>query len=133
MTKKTNPTTRKNLVGQAASAAQSIAQMVQGKRKSADGLSIHVHVGDLFLIGFDEAIDAEEWGAREINNDGSGIARAARAKRDAEPERKTKRRLSLRKGSVFLTADEEAEPAGRTKTLGRKASGNARARKRSRA
>lgn len=132
MAKKAISTTRNDLVGQAAVAAKSIANMVQGKRRNSEGLTIHVHVGDLFLIGFDEAIDAEEWGAREVNNDGSGLAKAARAKRDAEPERKTKRRLSLRKGNVLLTADEEAEPAGRAAKTRRKVSTKVSAKKRSR-
>lgn len=132
MAKKAMSTTRNDLVGQAAVAAQSIADMVQGKRRNSEGLTIHVHVGDLFLIGFDEAIDAEEWGAREVSNDGGSLAKAARAKRDAEPERKTKRRLSLRKGNVLLTADEEAEPAGRAANSRRKATAKVRAKKRSR-
>lgn len=132
MAKKAISTTRNDLVGQAAVAAKSIADMMQGKRRNSDGLTIHVHVGDLFLIGFDEAIDAEEWGAREVNNDSGSLAKAARAKRDAEPERKTKRRLSLRKGNVLLTADEEAEPAGRATKARRKAPAKARAKKRTR-
>lgn len=109
MPKKPARSRNANAVGNAATAAQSIAQAVTGRRKNSEGISIHVHVGDLFLIGFDEAIDAEEWGAREVNHDGTGGAAARQA---AEPERKTKRRLSVRKGDVHVTADEDAEPAG---------------------
>lgn len=109
MSKKPVRSRNANAVDNAAVAAQSIAQAVTGRRKSSEGISIHVHVGDLFLIGFDEAIDAEEWGAREVNHDGAGGRSARQA---AEPERKTKRRLSVRKGDVHVTADEDAEPAG---------------------
>ncbi len=112
MSKKPARSHNPNAVSNAAMAAQSIAQAVTGRRKGSEGISIHVHVGDLFLIGFDEAIDAEEWGAREVNHDGAG---GVSARQEAEPERKTKRRLSVRKGDVHLTADEDAEPAGLTR------------------
>ena len=112
MSKKPARSHNPNSVSNAAMAAQSIAQAVTGRRKGSEGISIHVHVGDLFLIGFDEAIDAEEWGVREVNHDGAG---GVSARQEAEPERKTKRRLSVRKGDVHLTADEDAEPAGLTR------------------
>ena len=60
MPKKPARSRNANAVGNAAIAAQSIAQAVTGRRKNSESISIHVHVGDLFLIGFDEAIDAEE-------------------------------------------------------------------------
>ncbi len=108
------PTTSRNgsLINSTAKATQSIAQAITGRRKGSEGISIHVHVGDLILIGFDEAVDAEEWGAREINNDGSAGSARSSAQQEAEPERKTKRRISFRKGDVQVIADEEAEPAG---------------------
>lgn len=125
------PTKSKNssLIDSTAKATQSIAQAITGRRKGSEGISIHVHVGDLFLIGFDEAIDAEEWGAREVNNDGSAGSARSLAQQDAEPERKTKRRISFRKGDVQVTADEEAEPAGASR--GRKPGKAAGTRKRS--
>lgn len=47
--------------------------------------------------------------------DGSGQGRAVRRQFETmEPERKTKRHLSFRKGNVQITADEEAEPADKT-------------------
>ena len=100
-----------SLIDNTARATQSIARAITGRRKGSEGISIHVHVGDLFLIGFDEAVDAEEWGAREVNHDGTGVSARAAARQDADPERKTKRRLSFRKGDVQVIADEEAEPA----------------------
>lgn len=109
MAKKPTRARNSDALGGAASVAQTIAKTVASRRKNSEGISIHVHVGDLFLIGFDEAIDAEEWGARETNHEGTGDAAAKRA---AEPERRTKRRLSVRKGGVHVTADEDAEPAG---------------------
>lgn len=115
MAKKSASTRSSSVIDHAARATQSIAQTVTGRGKGAGGISIHVHVGDLFLIGFDEAIDAEEWGAREVSMDGSGQGRAVRRQLETmEPERKTKRHLSFRKGNVQITADEEAEPADKT-------------------
>jgi hypothetical protein len=112
MAKKPTMSRNASLIDSTAKATQAITNAVTGRRKGSEGISIHVHVGDLILIGFDEAIDAEEWGAREINNEGAAGSARSSAQQDAEPERKTKRRISFRKGDVQVTADEEAEPAG---------------------
>ena len=41
-----------------------------GFGKNADGkITVHVHIGDVIMMGFDEAIDAEEWGMRENNTE----------------------------------------------------------------
>ncbi len=113
MARKPADSKNSSVIDRTARATQSIAETITGRRKGSEGISIHVHVGDLFLIGFDEAIDAEEWGAREVNNDGSG--RGAAGRQQLEPERKTKRRLSFRKGNVEIRAEEDAEPTGKAR------------------
>jgi hypothetical protein len=93
----------------AAKAAETLAHSLSRGRKSKDGISIHIHVGDLFLMGFDEAIDAEEWGATEGAQ--QRTVRGKRAEETAEAKQKTKRVLNFRKGDVMITAAEDAKPA----------------------
>ena len=93
----------------AARAAETLAHSLTRGRKAKDGLSIHIHVGDLFLMGFDEAIDAEEWGAAEAGSRRS--TRLGRAADQAEAKQKTRRVLNFRKGDVSITAAEDAKPA----------------------
>lgn len=103
----------------AAKAAETLAHSLTRGRKSKDGLSIHIHVGDLFLMGFDEAIDAEEWGAREGGPQrGSGRRSGGES---AEAKQKTKRVLSFRKGDVAITAAEDAKPAKASRSMKRAA------------
>lgn len=111
----------------AARAAETLAHSLSRGRKAKDGLSIHIHVGDLFLMGFDEAIDAEEWGATEAGSQGS--SRARRAADTAEAKQKTRRVLNFRKGDVVITAAEDAKPAGKTRSAKRKPARRAAARK----
>lgn len=93
----------------AAKAAETLAHSLSRGGKSKDGLSIHIHVGDLFLMGFDEAIDAEEWGATEGGQQRG--SRRGRAEEAAEAKQKTRRVLNFRKGDVAITAAEDAKPA----------------------
>lgn len=102
-------------VESATKAAQAIAQSLAKTRRNNEGISIQVHIGDLYLIGFDEAIDAEEWGAREIASPDGKEGRRSRmtAEERAEAQRKTKRRLTFKKGAVQITANEDSEPMTR--------------------
>jgi len=117
--------------------ATRIAGSVKGLSKGGQaGVSVHVHLGDVVLMGFDEAIDAEEWGMRETNHEvvgsqgrgkGKGGGRGAGLDAEArlEASRRTKRRIRLQKGPLSLEATEDASPAA---TRG----GGARGRKKSR-
>lgn len=103
----------------AAKAAETLANALTRGGKSRNGLSIHIHVGDLFLMGFDEAIDAEEWGATEGGKKRAGGTR--RADEKAEAKQKTRRVLNFRKGDVSITAAEDAKPARAARTAKRPA------------
>jgi hypothetical protein len=101
------------------------ARKASGKR-GGDDADIHVHVGDVVMMGFDEAVDAEEWGARETNNElGGAKGRHGRAGRNADPQdeknRKIHRTMTLRKGGMKLQAVERSQPA-KKKTAAKKAS-----------
>jgi len=89
------------------------ARKASGKR-GGDDADIHVHVGDVVMMGFDEAIDAEEWGARETNNEHGGAKGRGRAGRNADPQdeknRKVHRTITLRKGAMKLQAVERSQP-----------------------
>jgi len=112
----------------AAEAAQSIARALSTGRRSKDGLTVHIHVGDLFLMGFDEAIDAEEWGAREIGDSGGGKGSEDAAIAKAEASMKTRKRLNFRKGEVRISAMEDSEP-GKAKRARKTASRKTASRK----
>jgi len=103
--------------------AKAIASAIAKARKAAgkrgDDADIHVHVGDVVMMGFDEAVDAEEWGARETNNElgrAKGRGRAGRDK-DAQDEknRKVHRTITLRKGAMKLQAVEKSQPVKKKK------------------
>lgn len=102
-------------VESATKAAQAIAQSLAKTRRNNEGISVQVHIGDIYLIGFDEAIDAEEWGAREIASPDGKEGRRSRmtAEERAEVQRKSKRRLTFKKGRVHISASEDSEPMHR--------------------
>lgn len=87
--------------------------------KSEDGkTNINIHIGDIILIGFDEAIDAEEWGMRENNTEiiGASSPKANSQNKvdgnsSADQNRKTMRSINFKKGSLELNAVENSEPA----------------------
>lgn len=105
----------------AAKTASVIADAIARSKKigAADGkINIHVHVGDVILIGFDEAIDAEEWGMRENNTEvigGKGRTGKQLASTDSEAEanqdKKISRSIQFRKGALELSAVENSEPS----------------------
>lgn len=104
----------------AARAAKAVTDAISKSKKGGgkDDMDIHVHVGDVVMMGFDEAVDAEEWGMRETNNEvaarggGRGRGKAARDT-DGQDEkgRKVRRTITLRKGKLALQAVERSEPA----------------------
>lgn len=112
---------RADLASKAASAiTEAISRSSKGKLgKGADGkITVHVHIGDVIMMGFDEAVDAEEWGMRENNTEiiGGKTAKGRKsqgldADAQAEKNRKITRRVNFRKGSLQLEATENSEPA----------------------
>lgn len=104
----------------AAEATQAITQKLAGTYGTNQAINVHVQVGDIVVLGFDEGIDAEEWGMTEYSSDapqGSpAAAQAAAIKADQAPatasaagKRKIARSIDLRKGSIYLVAAEESE------------------------
>lgn len=122
-----------NLAGFATKTAASITEALtrSGQFNHSDGkVNVHIHVGDIILIGFDEAIDAEEWGMRENNTEViGGEASATRARKNSKTEanpndsKKISRTVNFKKGELQLNATEHSEPAKKpvpTKRTGRK-------------
>ena len=109
-----------NLTDFAVKTAASVTDAVSRHHQfgQSDGkINVHIHVGDIILIGFDEAIDAEEWGMRENNTEiigGKGTSRQQKltASRDSDPNenKKTSRSVSFKKGALQLNATEHSEP-----------------------
>lgn len=104
----------------AANAAAQTAQAITAKLGEAYGtnqpINVHVQVGDIVVLGFDEGIDAEEWGMTEISNEGAAAGAATKSsaiKADQASatagKRKVARSIDLRKGSIYLIAAEESE------------------------
>jgi hypothetical protein len=112
----------------ASKAASTIAADIMRKiklnsAKSDNGkITIHIHIGDLVMMGFDEAIDAEEWGMRENNteiNESNGStnkrAKASPRSNETEDREKARRTINFRKGALELTATEDSRPRRRIK------------------
>lgn len=130
----TKPMAKTKQTAIAARAAQAVTDAISkskkgsGKRGKDDDTDIHIHVGDVVMMGFDEAVDAEEWGMRETNNEvasrAAGRGKAARRDTDAQDEkgRKVRRSIMLRKGKLKLQAVERSEPAKKKKAA-KKAAG----------
>lgn len=114
--------TKTTLAARAAKAVtDAISKSKKGGRK--DDMDVHVHVGDVVMMGFDEAVDAEEWGMRETNHEAGGKAGGrgrGKAARDTdvqdEKNRKVHRTISLRKGPLSLKAVDRSEPARKKAT-----------------
>lgn len=127
--RRNNPTQKTDLATKAASAvANAISQANKGKLgKNLDGkVTVHVHIGDVIMMGFDEAVDAEEWGVTEKNTEIIGgrrskavAARGLDADGLAEKNRKISRSIRFKKGALELDAIENSQPA--QKKLTRKA------------
>jgi len=124
----------------AARAAKAVTKAISQSKKGSgkrgkDDMDIHVHVGDVVMMGFDEAVDAEEWGARETNNEVAGKAggRGKAARREADPQdekgRKVRRSITLNKGKLKLQAVERSEPAKKKKAARKPATKKAKRRR----
>lgn len=109
-----------NLTDFATKTAASITEAIRrsGQFNHSDGkVNVHIHVGDIILIGFDEAIDAEEWGMRENNTEiigekaSSGAVRKnPKAESDPNENKKISRTVNFKKGQLQLNATEHSEP-----------------------
>ena len=104
----------------AALVAKAIASAKKAAGKAGEDMDVHVHVGDVVLMGFDEAVDAEEWNARETNHEvAGGKGRGRRAARESDPQdeqnRKVSRSITFRKGGLRLDAVERSQPTRRKK------------------
>lgn len=89
---------------------------MQGVYGTNGAINVHVQVGDIVLVGFDEAIDAEEWGMVDNQVEGGEAARtrgkATPATDAGAPREKSVRSVDIRKGNLVLVAAEETDPAG---------------------
>lgn len=112
---------RTDLAAKAAGAiTAAIAQSKKGmgSKGGEAKMTVHVHIGDVIMMGFDEAVDAEEWGMRENNTEIIG-GKAAKGKAAqgldadalADKNRKISRSIKFKKGSLELNATENSEPA----------------------
>jgi hypothetical protein len=100
----------------AARTAQAVTQKLGETYGTNQPINVHVQVGDIVVLGFDEGVDAEEWGMTEISNEGGAAATGAKSaaiQADQAPssagKRKIARSIDLRKGSIYLIASEESE------------------------
>jgi len=100
----------------AARTAQAVTQKLGETYGTNQPIHVHVQVGDIVVLGFDEGVDAEEWGMTEISNEGGAAATGAKSaavQADQAPstagKRKIARSIDLRKGSIYLIASEESE------------------------
>lgn len=114
-----NDKQRIEAAGRAAAAiTASFTSELKGAYAGKTPPTINVHVGDVTLIGFDEAIDAEEWGMRETNIDNTGQPAAGKAGSGAnavdngnrDPNHRTSRRVNLQKGGMMIVLSEDATP-----------------------
>lgn len=130
----------------AARAAAAVTQAISKAAKGSRGLgregkmNVHVHLGDVVMMGFDEAVDAEEWGMRETNNEVVGGGKGGKGRADSgldadardEKNRKVSRQIRFRKGALQLDATERSAPASKKtskKTKKKKAPGKKAAQK----
>ena len=107
----------------AAAVTHAISKAAKGNRGlGKDGkINVHVHLGDVVMMGFDEAVDAEEWGMRETNNEVVSGGRSGRGRADsgldadtrAEKNRRVSRQIRFRKGGLQLDATERSAPASK--------------------
>lgn len=100
----------------AARTAQAVTQKLGETYGTNQPIHVHVQVGDIVVLGFDEGVDAEEWGMTEISNEGGAAAAGAKSaaiQADQAPatagKRRVARSIDLRKGSIYLVAAEESE------------------------
>jgi hypothetical protein len=97
-------------VTKATNAAEAVLKKLPSIPGAADAKVINIHIGDNYTFGFDEGIDAEEWGMVDNQTEGGQVAAStARPSASATPEERpsTYRKLDFRKGDVVLIATEQ--------------------------
>ena len=97
-------------VTKATNAAEAVLKKLPSIPGAADAKVINIHIGDNYTFGFDEGVDAEEWGMTDNQNE-SGQAAAATGQPAAATTPNEKppayRKLDFRKGDVVLIATEQ--------------------------
>ena len=97
-------------VTKATNAAAAVLKKLPSIPGAADAKVINIHIGDNYTFGFDEGIDAEEWGMVDNQTEGGqAAATTAQPAATATPEERpsTYRKLDFRKGDVVLIATEQ--------------------------
>lgn len=97
-------------VTKATNAAEAVLKKLPSIPGSADAKVINIHIGDNYTFGFDEGVDAEEWGMIDNQTEGGQAAGAAgQPAAAATPNEKPSayRKLDFRKGDVVLIATEQ--------------------------
>jgi hypothetical protein len=96
-------------VTKATNAAEAVLKKLPSIPGAADAKVINIHIGDNITFGFDEGIDAEEWGMTENNNAPSAVgANPAKSGAKPNPEKPQGfRKIDFRKGDLVLVASEE--------------------------
>jgi len=105
-----------NKAEKAAAAADAILKKLPSIPGLADAKVINIHIGDNITFGFDEGVDAEEWGMTENNNatDATGAKPNPASSPTAPSDRPNAfRKIDFRKGDLVLVATEDPvkEPA----------------------
>ena len=97
-------------VTKATNAAEAVLKKLPSIPGAADAKVINIHIGDNYTFGFDEGVDAEEWGM--IDNQTEGGQAGATTKQPAATATPNERppayrKLDFRKGDVVLIATEQ--------------------------
>ena len=105
-----------NKAEKAAAAADAILKKLPSIPGMADAKVINIHIGDNITFGFDEGVDAEEWGMTENNaNNNTNGAKPNPSGSPAAPSDRPNafRKIDFRKGDLVLVATEDPvkEPA----------------------
>jgi len=98
-------------VTKATAAAEAVLKKLPSIPGAADAKVINIHIGDIFTFGFDEGIDAEEWGMVDNQNESGQAATPGQPKATVTPapheKPSTYRKIDFRKGDVVLIATEQ--------------------------
>jgi hypothetical protein len=96
-------------VTKATAAAEAVLKKLPSIPGAADAKVINIHIGDNFTFGFDEGIDAEEWGMVDNQTEGGQPAKAGQPGAAATPNERPPayRKIDFRKGDVVLVATEQ--------------------------
>jgi hypothetical protein len=97
-------------VTKATNAAEAVLKKLPSIPGAADAKVINIHIGDNYTFGFDEGVDAEEWGMIDNQNEsGQAAGAAGQPAAAATPNEKPPayRKLDFRKGDVVLIATEQ--------------------------